>query len=130
MSEIPAPGTTRYLCPLECGWHHDDPPPSAEDLAGIVPDPNFRHFSDLVGSIASKAAMRRLERTEAALRGHLEEHSVEEFARMIHGLTGQREGLAQAVRDQAATIRQLQDQVRDMDYELKWRRKKMGDSAE
>lgn len=123
----PPPGTTRYLCPLECGWHHDVPPPAAADLEGIAPDPGFQHFSNLVGSVTSKAAMRRLERTEAALREHLEGHSAEEFARMIHGLNGQREGLAQAVRDQAATIGQLQDRMRDMEYELKWRRAKMGD---
>lgn len=82
----PAPGTTRYLCPLECGWHHDVPPPSPADLAGIVPHPTARDMSEAVSSIASQAAFRQLERTEEALRGHLDTHTTVEFARVIHDL--------------------------------------------
>ncbi|MDH6448204.1 hypothetical protein M2155_000612 [Streptomyces sp. SAI-119] len=71
----PPAGTTRYLCPLECGWHHDDPPPSPEDVRDVAPDPDVRNFQEAVSSIAGKAAMRRLEQTETALKQHLATHT-------------------------------------------------------
>ncbi|GLP64295.1 hypothetical protein TUSST3_09150 [Streptomyces sp. TUS-ST3] len=71
----PPAGTTRYLCPLECGWHHDDPPPSTDDVLRVAPDPDVRSFQEAVSSIVSKAAIRRLEQTEAALKQHLATHT-------------------------------------------------------
>lgn len=68
--------TTRYLCPLECGWHHDVPPPP-------VP-------SDITVPIAPEAVQRMAadvsQRTEIALREHLDTHTTEQFVRTIQGL--------------------------------------------
>lgn len=77
----PAPGTTRYLCPLECGWHHDVPPPSLTDAAGIAPDPDARNLSEAITSIAGQAARRVAEQTEQALIDHLAAHATEEAQR-------------------------------------------------
>jgi hypothetical protein len=84
--ENPEPGTIRYLCPLECGWHHDEAPPSLADIDGVAPDPQARIFRDIFSSIVTKASMRRAERTETALREHLDTHTTLEFATVIHGL--------------------------------------------
>jgi hypothetical protein len=86
--DTPAPGTTRYLCPLECGWHHDVPPPSAErvvalgstaDLAGLPP-------GEAVSAMATHAYLREAELTETALREHIDTHTAEQFVRTIQGL--------------------------------------------
>ena len=49
----PVAGTTRYLCPLECGWHHDVPPPSVDRAIelGAMADPAARDFQEAVGSV-------------------------------------------------------------------------------
>jgi hypothetical protein len=84
----PVAGTTRYLCPLECGWHHDVPPPTAEravalapavDIAGLTP-------SERISAMATGAYLREAELTETALREHLDTHTTVEFVRTIQGL--------------------------------------------
>jgi hypothetical protein len=84
----PVAGTTRYLCPLECGWHHDVPPPTAEravqlspavDVAGLSP-------SEVINAMATGACLREAELTETALREHLDTHTTEQFVRTIQGL--------------------------------------------
>lgn len=82
----PEPGTTRYLCPLECGWHHDVPPPSLGDLDGIIPDPDAREWTDYVTSVVRQGSLRRMDQTEEALRGHLATHTTEQCVRVIHDL--------------------------------------------
>ncbi|MFZ3473108.1 hypothetical protein ACODT3_10760 [Streptomyces sp. 4.24] len=82
----PAPGTTRYLCPLECGWHYDVPPPSLADVAGVSPSLKAHDLRDVIGSITSQAAERTAGRTETTLREHLSTHTPEQFVRTIHGL--------------------------------------------
>lgn len=87
-SATPPSGTTRYLCPLECGWHHDVPPPTAErvvelgstaDLAGLPP-------GEVISAMATQACLREAEHTETALREHLDTHTTEQFVRVIHDL--------------------------------------------
>jgi hypothetical protein len=84
----PVAGTTRYLCPLECGWHHDVPPPTAEravqlapavDVAGLSP-------SEVISAMATGAYLREAELTETALREHLDTHTTEQFVRTIQTL--------------------------------------------
>jgi len=84
----PAAGTTRYLCPLECGWHHDVPPPSTSRIAelGIVADPAARNIQEAISSAAHQALLAEGRQTETALREHLVTHTPEEFARVIHDL--------------------------------------------
>jgi len=84
----PAPGTTRYLCPLECGWHHDVPPPSIDRVAllGVTADPAARDIHEAVSSVATRACLAEADRTETALREHLATHTTEQFVRVIHDL--------------------------------------------
>lgn len=87
----PVVGTTRYLCPLECGWHHDVPPPSMDRVAelGAVADPNVCDPYEAVNSIARDAYRREAEQTETALRDHLDTHTTEQFVRTIQELRGE-----------------------------------------
>jgi hypothetical protein len=84
----PAPGTTRYLCPLECGWHHDVPPPTVERIVelGATFDLVDRTPSEAISAMATQACLREAELTEAALREHLATHTTEQFVRTIQGL--------------------------------------------
>ena len=84
----PVAGTTRYLCPLECGWHHDVPPPGVERIAelGVTADPGAWDIHEAIASVAHRATFAEAERTETALREHLDTHTTVEFAQVIHDL--------------------------------------------
>lgn len=83
----PVAGTTRYLCPLECGWHHDVPPPSPERVVELgAADPMARDIHEAIGSLARSAYLAEAERTETALREHLATHTTEQFVRIIRDL--------------------------------------------
>ncbi len=84
----PVAGTTRYLCPLECDWHHDVPPPGLDRIAalGVTADPAARDIHEAISSVAARATFAEAERTETALREHLATHSTEQFVRTIQGL--------------------------------------------
>lgn len=88
MSETPEPGTTRYLCPLECGWHHDVPPASPERVVelGVTADPAASDVHEAITSLAHRALYAEAEQTETALREHLATHTTEQFVRTIQGL--------------------------------------------
>jgi hypothetical protein len=87
-SAVPVSGTTRYLCPLECGWHHDVPPPSVDRAIelGAAADPAARDIHEAISSVATRASFAEAERTETALREHLAAHTTEQFVRTIQGL--------------------------------------------
>lgn len=87
-SAAPVSGTTRYLCPLECGWHHDVPPPTLERIAelGATADPAARDVHEAISSVATQATVAEAQRTEAALREHLATHTPEQFVRTIQVL--------------------------------------------
>lgn len=84
----PVAGTTRYLCPLECGWHHDVPPPGIERVAelGVTAAPAARDIHEAIHSVVANACMAEAQQTETALRGHLDTHTTVEFAQTIHDL--------------------------------------------
>ncbi len=84
----PVAGTTRYLGPLECGWHHDVPPPSPERVVelGVTADPAARDVQEAITSVAHQAYVEEAERTETALREHLDTHTTEQFVRTIQNL--------------------------------------------
>ena len=88
VNSAPVGGTVRYLCPLECGWHHDVPPPSLHRLTelGLIADPTARNLSDSAASIAERALTAEAHLTEAALREHLAVHPIEEFILVIRDL--------------------------------------------
>lgn len=76
-SAVPPSGTTRYLCPLECGWHHDVPPPSVDRVIelGAIANPAARDFQEAVSSLVSRASLAEAEQTETALKRHLATHT-------------------------------------------------------
>jgi hypothetical protein len=84
----PVAGTTRYLCPLECGWHHDVPPPSPERVVelGVTADPAAHDIHEAITSVAHRAVLAEAEQTETALREHLATHTTQQFVRTIQGL--------------------------------------------
>ena len=84
----PVAGTTRYLCPRECGWHHDVPPPTVDRAIelGATADPAARDFQESVSSVVRSASFAEAELTETALREHLGTHTTEQFVRTIQGL--------------------------------------------
>lgn len=84
----PVAGTTRYLCPLECGWHHDVPPPSVDRAIelGATADPAAQDFQEAVSSVVRSASLAEADRTETALREHLATHTTEQFVRTIQEL--------------------------------------------
>lgn len=86
--ENPTSGTTRYLCPLECGWHHDAPPPTLDRIAelGATADPAAQDIHEAISSVATSATLAEAKRTETALREHLDTHTALEFATVIHDL--------------------------------------------
>lgn len=79
----PVAGTTRYLCPLECGWHHDRPPfPDT-----WVPEHATTPIApEAIQRMAGEMLRQGAERTEAAMREHLATHTTEQFVRTIQGL--------------------------------------------
>ena len=87
-NSAPPTGTTRYRCPLECGWYHDVPPPSLHRLAelGVTPDPAIHDMSEYAASIARQALTAEADLTQAALLEHLAVHPIEEFVRVVHDL--------------------------------------------
>ena len=94
----PVAGTTRYLCPLECGWHHDVPTPSvylAIELCALA-DPAARDFQEAVSSVVRNASFAEVDRTETALREHLATHTTEQFVRTIQTLRAEVERLRRA----------------------------------
>lgn len=94
----PVAGTTRYLCPLECGWHHDVPPPSVDRAIelGAMADPAARDFQEAVSSVVRNASFAEVDRTETALREHLATHTTEQFVRTIQTLRAEVERLRRA----------------------------------
>lgn len=88
MSDSPAPGTTRYSCPLGCGWHYDVPPPGVDRALelGATADPAARDFQEAVSSLVRSAALAEAARTEAAVRDHLISHVVPDEVAAIEQL--------------------------------------------
>lgn len=84
----PVPGTTRYLCPLECGWYHDVPPPGLDRVAalGVTADPAATDIHEAITSLAHRTMYAEAERTETALREHLATHTTEQFVMTIQVL--------------------------------------------
>ncbi len=84
----PVAGTTRYLCPLECGWHHDVPPPTAERVIQLAPQVVDVGLAphEVINAMATGASLREAELTETALREHLATHTTEQFVRTIQTL--------------------------------------------
>lgn len=69
---------TRYLCPLACGWHHDQPDPDLSDPGAVHPfiaqDWATGIDALVAGFAAGEAAV-----VEEALKAHLGTHTLVEW---------------------------------------------------
>lgn len=92
--------TTRYLCPLNCGWHHDETDPDFSDPSAVHPFVGQDWASGIDGLVAGLAAGRATV-VEAAVKAHLETHPLIEWVQEVARL--QRElNIAVAKGDMAA----------------------------
>ncbi|MEC3994022.1 hypothetical protein VSR01_10875 [Actinacidiphila sp. DG2A-62] len=90
-----AHGTNRYLCPLQCGWHHDVPPPHPADVDWSAAE-GVEDVSAAIGLVARDAALRTAAVIEAALVAHLDTHTTLDFVTVIADLRAQIDALASA----------------------------------
>lgn len=70
--------TTRYLCPLDCGWHHDQPDPDLSDPDVVYPY-IAQDWATGIDGIAAGFVAGRAAVIEEALKAHLETHSLVEW---------------------------------------------------
>ncbi|NUP39503.1 MAG: hypothetical protein HOY76_21450 [Streptomyces sp.] len=61
--------TTRYECPLDCGWHHDRP--TLPDMTGVS--------GATAEEVAFAVLKRDLQEAEAVLQEHFEQHPLTEW---------------------------------------------------
>lgn len=63
-------GVSRYICPFECGWFHDEPP-----IAAFAdPDPALTNLDAMIASSTTKTLKRHMLAIEAVLAEHLRDH--------------------------------------------------------
>lgn len=67
--------TSRYLCPLDCGWHHDQPDPMPDLALAKLPLPT--------PDLAYVLTLGHLHGVEAILRAHLETHTLLEWVQAL-----------------------------------------------
>lgn len=75
----PVAGTTRYLCPLECGWSDTEPSNEPPSLAGLGIPQSLTVF-------AESAWWAEAQQKERVLFEHLATHTTEQFVRTIQTL--------------------------------------------
>ncbi|MFF8250084.1 hypothetical protein [Streptomyces griseus] len=85
--------TMRYHCPLNCGWHHDAPQPTAEDNPNQYTQGPDETFQDLVSRMVADTARRDIEQIDAVLLEHLNTHTIPQF---VTALAKQREAMYEA----------------------------------
>lgn len=89
--------TTRYLCPLECGWHHDVPPPWLDDIPpDYVPAPG-ETLQKGIQHLASDMLHWQTGKTEKAVSDHLSTHTPQQFAAKLLEQRQQNHGLKQVI---------------------------------
>lgn len=77
--------TTRYLCPLNCGWHHDETDPDFSNPDATHPFVEQDWASGIDGLVAGLVAGRAAV-VEAAVKAHLETHPLIEWAQKVASL--------------------------------------------
>lgn len=102
----------RHLCPLECGWHHDELDITGGDLPlGAPPEFNMDGY-------VRQVMTRRVMRVEKILREHCESHTVEEWATSLLATRQERDALAAelaAEQTRAKAVRDWMDQLSTLD---------------
>ncbi|MFJ5886865.1 hypothetical protein [Streptomyces californicus] len=85
--------TMRYHCPLDCGWHHDTPQPTAEDNPNQYTQGPDETFQDLVSRMTADTARLHIQQIDAVLLEHLNTHTIPQF---VAALAKQREAMYEA----------------------------------
>lgn len=75
----PVAGTTRYLCPLECGWSDTEPLNEPPSLAGLDIPQSLTVFAESTWWVEAQ-------QKERVLFEHLATHTTEQFVRTIQTL--------------------------------------------
>ncbi|MEW2266881.1 hypothetical protein [Streptomyces sp. NPDC047868] len=89
---------TRYFCPLECGWHYDQTPPTpGEGLPAPLAQRSDESFPDLVTRAAGETVRAHMQKADDALREHLDTHTVLQAATKAAEFREERDG-ARAIR--------------------------------
>lgn len=98
-----APGTTRYLCPVRCGWYHDVAPLNPADVNWDAAQ-GAADVDEAISRVAQDATMRTAATTEAALVAHLDTHTTVDFVTALEGLHGQVQQLTEELADHPAAV--------------------------
>ncbi|MFF7631489.1 hypothetical protein [Streptomyces cyaneofuscatus] len=85
--------TMRYHCPLDCDWHHDAPPATAEDNPNRYAQAPGETISDVVARMTADTARLHIEQIDAVLLDHLNTHTIPQF---VTALAKQREAMYEA----------------------------------
>lgn len=89
--------TTRYLCPLACGWHHDEPQlPNLTGLAG-----------DSIEELVQAGFIRQARRVELTLRAHLTDHTLDDWFPALVAAQRERDRLAAELEQLRPTGRRI-----------------------
>lgn len=89
--------TVRYLCPLECGWHHDAPPPSLDDNPNQYAQAPDETIHDTIARMAGDTARLHLQAVDQALLEHLETHTIPQFVTKLAEQRGESTRLRQVI---------------------------------
>lgn len=94
--------TTQYLCPLACGWTHDQGVP---DFSGVP--------GGTVEEIVSAGLMRQYAADEIVIREHLETHGLLEWVTALQDVRAERDRWQRQAEADAARLGDLLDAVRE-----------------
>ncbi|WP_035796417.1 hypothetical protein [Kitasatospora mediocidica] len=88
---------TRYFCPLDCGWHHDQAAPDFTDPDRLYPIADIPAPAG-VDPIAFGAAAGALQAVDVIVKAHLETHGLLDWVQAITRIKAERDRLAAELR--------------------------------
>ena len=94
--------TTQYLCPLACGWIHDQ---GAPDFSGVP--------GSTMEEIVFAAIARQHAADEIVIREHLETHALLEWVQALQAARDERDRWKRQAEADAARLGDLLDAVRE-----------------
>lgn len=107
--------TTRILCPLDCGWHHDVEDPTLNPATATMPLPT--------PDLAYMLGLGRLHAVEGILRAHLETHQLIEWVQALQVAKqriGELERSAQELLPQVMELHRLAGRIIDEAQRERW----------
>ncbi len=94
--------TTQYLCPLNCGWHHDRGVPDCTGVPGSTTE-----------EIVLAALMRQYAADEVFIREHLETHVLLEWVTALRDARAERDHWRRQAEADGRRLSDLLDAVRE-----------------